>query len=72
MAKVQRFFDDRDVTLKVNDTIYEYLEDLGKTGLYGNTHGQAAEIVLRIGLKQLIDSGQLKPKEHQLAREAGS
>jgi len=71
MAKRQPFFPDKTVTLQVNDVVLAYLEDLAKTGLYGNTHDQVAEIVLRLGLRQLIDSGALKLKEQTIPRIEG-
>jgi hypothetical protein len=69
MAKRDRFYPDRSITLEVNDTLLEYLEDLAKTGLYGNTYPQAAEIVMRHGLRQLIDAGVLKIKERPFKDE---
>lgn len=66
MAKRDKFHVDKPLTLQVNDVVLEYLEDLAKTGLYGNTHQQAAEIVLRHGLKQLIGDGVLTIKDRPL------
>jgi hypothetical protein len=69
MAKRERLFTNRSVTIEINDVALEYLEDLGKTGLYGNTYEQAAEIVFRVGLKHLIDSEVLKVKDRPLQKE---
>lgn len=69
MAKRDRFFPDKSITLKVNERLLEYLEDLGKTGLFGNTYGEAAEIVFRQGLENLIKAGSLKLKEHPLPKD---
>jgi len=69
MAKRDKFFQDRTITVEVNDLVLEYLEDLAKTGLYGNTYPQAAEMVLRHGLKSLIDSGIIKIKDRPLPKE---
>jgi hypothetical protein len=63
MAKRERFFPDKQVTIQVNEVVLEYLEDLAKTGVYGNTYPEAAEAVFRHGLKNLIESGILKSKE---------
>lgn len=69
MAKRDRFFPDKPITLQVNERVLEYLEDLAKTGLYGNTYPAAAETVLRHGLKYLIETGALKAKDHPLPKE---
>jgi hypothetical protein len=69
MARRDRIFTDKPITLQVNDLVLEYLEDLAKTGIYGNTYPEAAEIVLRHGIRQLIDSGTLKVKDRPLPKE---
>lgn len=69
MAKRERFFPDKTITVQVNELELEYLEDLAKTGLYGNTYAEAAEIVFRHGLNQLIGSGALKIKDRPLPKE---
>jgi hypothetical protein len=72
MAKRERIFPDRSITLQVNDVVLEYLEDLAKTGVYGNTYPQAAEIVLRHGLQQLIATGALKVKSATIPKDGES
>lgn len=69
MAKRDKLFTDRAITIQVNDLQVEYLEDLAKTGLYGNNHQAAAEIVFRHGLGQLIETGKLKVKEHPFQKD---
>lgn len=69
MAKRERLFDDKDVTVSVNERVLEYLEDLTRTGLYGNTYAEALKIVFAIGLKNLIDAGSLKAKDAALPRD---
>lgn len=69
MAKRERFYADKPLTIQVNDVVLEYLEDLAKTGIYGNTYQQAAEIVFRHGLRSLIEAGTVKPKDRPLPRE---
>jgi hypothetical protein len=69
MAKRERLFPDKTVTIQANDLVLEYLEDLAKTGLYGNTHEQVAEIVFRQGLQRLIESGALKVKDRPFPKE---
>jgi hypothetical protein len=69
MAKREALFTKRDITIEVNDAVMEYLEDLAKSGLYGNTHAHVAEIVLSLGLKQLIDSGALTLKAHPFLKD---
>jgi hypothetical protein len=69
MAKRPPIFPNREVTVTVNDGVIGYLEDLARTGLYGNTHDEVATIVLRVGLKHLIDAGALKPKEFGFSQE---
>lgn len=69
MAKRDRFFKDTPVTIQVNDRVLEYLEDLAKTGLYGNTYPEAAKIVFSHGLKSLIETGAVTLKQHALPRE---
>jgi hypothetical protein len=60
MARRERFFKDKDLKLVVNDRVLEYLEELAKSGLYGNTHAEAAELLLRQGINQLIEAGKLE------------
>lgn len=69
MAKRERFFQDKPLTITVNDVALEYLEDLAKTGLYGNAYPEAAEMVFRHGLRSLIETGVLKVKDHPLEKE---
>jgi hypothetical protein len=69
MAKRERFFQDKPITIQVNDIALEYLEDLGKTGLFGNTYQASAEMVFRHGLQQLIEAGKLKIKDRPLPKD---
>lgn len=69
MAKRERFFPDKPITIQVNDIGLEYLEDLAKTGLFGNTCPESAEMVFRYGLQRLIDEGKLKVKDRPLPKD---
>lgn len=71
MAKRKPLFADRDLTLRVNDLVLSYLEDLAQTGLYGNSHDDAADIVFRYGLSQLIETGKLQSKKQTFPRDEG-
>jgi len=69
MAKRDRFYADKTLTITVNDVSLEYLEDLGRTGLYGNTYNESAALVFQYGLNKLIESGTLKIKDKQFPRD---
>lgn len=71
MAKRKQLFPDKDLTLEVNDVVLEYLEDLAQTGLYGNSHEEAANIILRRGLTDLVESGKLQLKKQTFPRDEG-
>lgn len=69
MANRERFYDDESITIKVNQRVLGYLEDLAKTGLYGNAYPQTAEVALRVGLKQLLADEGIKVESHPLPKE---
>ena len=68
MGKRKALFEEEQLTLFVNGPVLSYLEDLARTGLYGNDHGQIAVVVLRHGFQHLIETGVLKPREWALPR----
>lgn len=68
MAKRDRFFEDESITIKVNERVLEYLEELAKTGLYGNGYSQTAEMALRHGLKELLAAESIKVESRPLPK----
>ena len=47
--------------LSTNPMVIMYLNDLVKSGLYGKNTHEAAEQLVRIAIRDLIDSGKLTP-----------
>jgi hypothetical protein len=54
------------VSFKPNYVLLEYLDELIRTGLYGSTHTQAVEELLRQRIGQLIAEGELKKRAGNL------
>ena len=49
--------------LSTNPMVVSYLNDLVKSGLYGKNIHEAAEQLVRIAIRDLIDSGKLIQKK---------
>lgn len=72
MAKQERLFDDKAVTVTVNERVLEYFDELARSGLYGNDYGSVAAVMIRLGISQLIESGAIKKIDRTLPKHTES
>ena len=54
------------VALQLNYVLREYLDDLIRSGLYGNAHTSAAEQLIRERIETLIRDGRLARRSGKL------
>ena len=57
---------DKPVSLVLNVVLLEYLDDLVRTGLYGNSYTAAVEALVRERVQQLIDDSTIDRRKGPL------